>query len=35
MTIVNIQSNEQEKKQEEETYKVGDFFLIGNEDYVF
>lgn len=30
MTIVNIQSNEQEKKQEEETYNTGDFFMIGN-----
>lgn len=29
MTIVNIQSNEQEKK-EEATYKMGDMFLVAN-----
>lgn len=30
MTIVNIQCNEQEKKEEEETYSIGDYFIEGD-----
>lgn len=32
MTIVNIQSNEQEKKEAEQTYKIGQYYLLRDEN---